>query len=318
MVNLKKNWAISSTTVPVSFTPAFLSGGQILVAGGIKNSSYACTNACYASSIVTDGVLTPFVPAGTIPTTTGAINSPAGVGIVPGTGLMYLMGGVTTTDDTGGASSTALYSFTLNKGGNAAAKASDVIPQELAASACVDASNGWCYILGGVDSTNNCILNTWAVQVSNQGHITGLKAVAQVPQTYQTLGLYGHFVVEANGYLICGGGRDDTGANRAEMYKAKILLNGDLGPWSYIGNLPSGPRIYSGAVMFDNTLIVAGGASDAEVSVFYSKVDLVNFDSNMNPISGYIHPALLPVVGSLQQRGVFVYNGHMYVVGITV
>jgi hypothetical protein len=188
-------------------------------------------------------------------------------------------------------------------------------PGLLFTSTSIYASNGWIYLIGGADQTNTNSLNTWAMQINDAGHLTSYRSVSQIPTTLQTGGLSYFAVVEMNGYLVVCGGADNPGVIHAEMYKARLLSNGDLGPWVYIGNLPSGVRYIHGAVSYEDLMIVAGGVTNDAATNFVPTVDLIRFDANCNIVSGSVHPAQLAFTTRNLWKSAFIYNKTLYLIG---
>jgi hypothetical protein len=307
MINLQNSWVISPVTIPNTDICCYLNGNQVLSVGGFGGSG--ANSNCYMATINSDGSLTPFIQVNSFP---DILYRPA-LAITKPNGIMHFLGG---QHGSGFAASQVFYTFSMTPTGFSMINQTEIFPPGLLfTSTSIYASNGWIYLIGGADQTNTNSVNTWALQTDNLGHITTYKQVAQIPQTLQTGGLQYFASVEINGYLIVCGGADNPGVIHAEMYKAKLLSSGDLGPWQYIGNMPSGVRLSHGAVSFEDFMIVAGGGSNASGTILTPTVDLLRFDANCNLISGTIHPSPLALLGRNLWKSAFIYNKILYLVG---
>src|SRR5262249_12396297 len=113
------------------------------------------------------------------------------------------------------------------------------------------------YVVGGFNQqTNGVYADILRAPIDAKGALGAWGALASLPSPRS-----GHFSVDLNGYLVVGGGKDDSFANRAEVFIAKLDGDGSLGQWQDGAALPAN-RFHHSAAAAGEWIYVSGGLGD--------------------------------------------------------
>jgi len=171
-------------------------------------------------------------------------------------------------------------------------------------------SNGYIYSIGGIDKFGQYVKEVEFAKILSDGRLSTWQLTSSLQ-----LGRFYLAAATSNGYIYAmGGGTGPTGSeNRptAIVEKAKILDNGELGPWQFDKQMTT-PRRGLKVVSYNNSLFALGGYNGSFLkSVERSQVSSLGMLSNwvLSPeeaqIDRYIHSA------ALQGNTIYLLGGHV-------
>jgi N-acetylneuraminic acid mutarotase len=163
-------------------------------------------------------------------------------------------------------------------------------------------ANGYVYVLGGANYTNNAQSTVYYAKLNADGSpgawSTNANALPTINRNLSS--------VVANGYIYTIGGSNGGSPYYSTVYYAKLNADGSTGAWSTNANaLPTGLRDHT-SVVANGYVYVLGG--DNFSTVYYAKLNADGstgaWSTNVNtlPATRYLHSSVIA-------------NGYVYVIG---
>ncbi|MDB5175475.1 MAG: hypothetical protein JWM81_333 [Candidatus Saccharibacteria bacterium] len=186
-------------------------------------------------------------------------------------GYVYVIGGYTS----GGISGTTYYAK-LNSDGTVGAwnTSPSTLPQPVAAATSV-LYNGYVYVIGGRDNTNNYINTVYYAKLNSDGTVgawsTSASTLPQVDATATSV-TYNGYVYVMGGYAGGTGGHYDLDA----VYYAKLNSDGSVGAWSTSSNVLPQAAHYATSISDNGYVYVMGGitfSGTQQDAVYYAKLN---------------------------------------------
>jgi N-acetylneuraminic acid mutarotase len=240
--------SLGAWTSMASFTGARSGAGAAawngflyLIGGQINNTGFRAD--IQRAPINPDGSLGAWSNAGSLPT------GRAYLGVVATQGFLYVTGG-----RSGAGQLTDVLMYPFNPDGSlgtmSTLSALPVKRQEHA----VAAYNGYLYVMGGFNNTNQDLNDVQIAPINPNGTIGAWSAGANLP-----LAMDEHAALAENGILYLLGGEDVAGTPRSTVYFAPLYHDGHLGAWQSSPGFTSA-RIGHAAVASGGNLYLLGGS----------------------------------------------------------
>ena len=293
-------WLTSVSALPVGTTghSSVASNGYVYVIGGSDGVDVQA--AVYYAKLNSDGSVDAWQ------TSPNAL--PAGrylSSVVSTDGYVYVTGGYDTNNQS------TVYFANLNSDGSTGTWTTNInaLPEARSSHSSI-ASNGYIYVLGGVDESNIAQSSVFYAKINSGSIPSPATSVWSMSANDLPATRWSHSSVANNGYVYVLGGIDG-GSTQLTVYYAKLGKNGSVGEWMTSANaLPAERRYLSSAVSGDYIYVLGGAdATSALSSVFYAKLNRRDgsvgaWMTNANPL-----PA------NRSSSSSFVADGYVYVVG---
>jgi N-acetylneuraminic acid mutarotase len=215
-------------------------------------------------------------------------------------GYVYVMGGY------GGGINNTVYYAQLNSDGSVGMwnTSANVLPQPVAMATSV-VYNGYVYVMGGRDGSNNYINTVYYAQLNSDGTVgtwnTSANALPQVDAAATS--------VTYNGYVYVMSG-NAAGTDLDTVYYAQLNSNGSVGTWNTSANVLPQAMHYAASVTYNGYVYFMGGYNNSgtQNTVYYAQL-------NSNGSVGTWNTSANVLPSATDNATAVVNNGYVYIMG---
>ncbi len=222
------------------YTEATVSNGYLFMTGMSGTAS-----AIYSTKLLSDGTIASWSTINTMPVSLvcHALTSTSS--------YLFIVGG--DNAGCGGGQVSTVYSAQINGNGTIGTwQTLNTLPALMRFASAVTYSN-YLFVTGGGNGVSGGLSTVYSAQIKSDGTIGTWATLNPLPSkaTQNT-------TLVSNGYLYVMGGSNNEADAISSVYSAKINIDGTVGNWSKLTNLPVINRLFGGAVYGGYAFIAAG------------------------------------------------------------